>query len=423
MRLIYPARVAKDDAQMAAMPGLCAFVWTLYKPSKSPKLDYMPGLIVSMYSARKRHELYNDLRFVVMVTPDVPESDLTTISKFADYIWRVPYITRPVTLGIEIAERTDVNQWINTCFTKFNALALPYKKIILLDCDTIILRSVVDLFTLDTPAACYAHMDHQPYGPAFNYYTRCGRVFPNHGEKIPTEAICEMIKNTYVFNGAVMVLTPSRLEFAEFIAMIDEFKFGFAECSSKPDEQAITMFYGKKNILFTNLNAVYNTSVFRHEYLGNESAQIMHFSGANKPWHRKYTGRIARWHQYAAACHSTGVVDLSPYTVYQVNRAVKIILRKPHIDKRRVNHETGECLAWLSSDCVIVQPLPDHNKRQKVKPTQPNGENPGSTATRLTNPKASRLIYDLHYAEHRRQQAEADKLAIAWCDAIFDVQY
>jgi lipopolysaccharide biosynthesis glycosyltransferase len=409
MRLIYPASLAKHGPRGVATitQEFCALVWTLYKPSLTPQLDYMPGLIVSMYSARKKHESYNDLRLVVMVTPDVPESDLITISKFADHIWQVPYVTRPVTLGFIITERAEVSHWINACFTKFNALSLPYKKIILLDCDTLILRSVVDLFTLDTPAACYAHIDHQPYGPAPNYYTKSGRIFPDHGEKIPTDAICEMIKDTYVINSAVMVLTPSMSEFAEFIDMLDKFKFGFMECMSKPEEQAITMFYGKKNISITNLSAVYNAPVFRHAYLGGESAQIMHFPGAIKPWHRQYGSRVARWHQYAAACNSIGTVDLSAYTSYRINKTVNIILRKPHVDKRRVNRETGECLALPAGGCVIVHPF-DHNKRQKVKQNSP--ANPG------------RLIYDMHYAEQHNKSA-ADQIAIAWCDAIFDVQH
>lgn len=329
--LIYPPCVSR---QVISYFAFDAFVWTLYMPittpppmaQPNPQYDtqpisqpiqrptlkslnhYLPGLLVSMYSTKKQHEMFPHIKYVVMVTHDVPEEALQLISKFADHIWHVRYITRPVHLvkDSKLAQRADIDLWINSSYTKYNALALPYKKIVLLDCDTVCIGKLIPLLMISTPAACYANINHEPFGNIVNHHVTPGsaRMYPAHGEKIPKETIIKsMTQNGTVFNGGVLVLSPNLTEFNELLALLDRAIFANNTCLSKPDEQCLAAFYIYKKINITNIDAIYNATQYTHAYLHGSRSVLLHYPGINKPWMSSITdSAVKRWHEIAAIC-------------------------------------------------------------------------------------------------------------------------
>jgi lipopolysaccharide biosynthesis glycosyltransferase len=332
--LIYPPCVSRQAISYFAYDAL---VWTLYMPvnqqasqptqhtpasqptqhtpasqQSRPTLislnNYLPGLLVSIYSAKKQHEMYSHIKYVVLATHDVPEEALQLISKFADHIWLVRYITRPVHLvkDSKFAQRADIDLWINSSYTKFNALALPYKKIVLLDCDTICLGKLTPLLLMNTPAACYANINHVPFGNIANHHAALGSacIYPAHGEKIPRETIIKSLtQNGTVFSGAVLVLSPNLTEFNELLALLDRVIFSNDTCLSKPDEQCLATFYMRKKIEITNIEAIYNAVQYSHAYLHRARPVLLHYPGINKPWLSAITDMtIKRWHEITAIC-------------------------------------------------------------------------------------------------------------------------
>ena len=360
--LIYPPCVSRQAISYFAYD---AFVWTLYMPVKQasqptaqpinqpaaqqinqptaqpisqptaqsasqptdrPTLinlnNYLPGLLVSIYSTKKQHEMYSHIKYVVQVTHDVPEEALQLISKFADHIWLVRYITRPVHLvkDSKFAQRADIDLWINSSYTKFNALALPYKKIVSLDCDTVCLGKLTPLLLMNTPAACYANINHMPFGNIANHYAAPGSacIYPVHGEKIPRETIIKSLtQNGMVFSGAVLVLSPNLTEFNELLALLDRVIFANDTCLSKPDEQCLATFYMRKKIEITNIEAIYNAVQYSHAYLHRARPVLLHYPGINKPWLSAITDMtIKRWHEITAICAVvTQTIALKEYTM------------------------------------------------------------------------------------------------------------
>jgi len=353
--LIYPPCASR---QVISYFSYDAFVWTLYMPINKPTSEpankptsepankptsepankptgepitrptmlslnnYLPGLLVSIYSVKKQHEMFSHIKYVVQVTHDVPEEVLQLISKFADHIWIVRYITRPVHLAKDskLAQRADINLWINSSYTKFNALALPYKKIVLLDCDTLCIGKLTPLLLMDTPAACYANVNHAPFGNIPNYHITPGSacLYPAHGEKIPRETIIKSLtQNGMVFSGAVLVLSPNLTEFNELLALLDRIIFANDTCLSKPDEQCLATFYMRKKIEITNIEAIYNAMEYSHAYLNRARSVLLHYPGINKPWLSIITdSTIKRWHEIAAICAVvTQTYALKEYTM------------------------------------------------------------------------------------------------------------
>ena len=272
-----------------------AFVWLIMFGDA-----YLPGIFVSMYSVRKTNPKAD---LVVMVTPDVSQRAISIMYKIADAIYQVPYITHETTpmVGKQVAYYSS---WINSSFTKWNALALPYKKVVFVDGDTLCLESIDDLFDVPTPAAPWSNPWMEPMGRIPNRYS--GPLldgYPPHKALITPAMFSDVFKlGGMLFTANAVVLEPNKKDYRDYLALISKKKFGIPGCLSAADEQSLAWYYSQvKKQPFYNVHQRYNCLFWKKDYLKNTTPALLHYVTSEKPWkcaRGKYEDIII-WYKYA----------------------------------------------------------------------------------------------------------------------------
>lgn len=285
-----------------------AYVWLLMLGDA-----YMPGIITSVYSTI-RNKPNADL--VVMVTPDVSAKAIEIIKLYATHIYYIDYL-RFASKPMKTKRQQDLySTWIDASYTKWNCLALPYKKIILLDADTINLTNTDELFKLKTPASPFASPFAKPYGSIESHYRgpvdRSG--YPAHGTAIPKQVILD----TLLIGGILpvsspIVISPSPTDFTDYIAMLKSLSssganpipFGFPNCHNGFDEQSICYFYaGIKKLNWTNVHHRYICFPWKDGFLAaGDIPRAIHYFSDTKPWAAAFDAYpdITSWYKMAAA--------------------------------------------------------------------------------------------------------------------------
>lgn len=252
-----------------------AYVWFLIKGDR-----YVPGIITSIYSV-KRFNPKADL--VVMVTDDVPESAQNELLKYATHLFHIPYLSFPGKFKMQEKMKDKYSSWIDVSFTKWNMMALPYKKAFLLDADIITRSSLDEIFDKPAPAGVFA----EPMSAKNNSVTTA--KYSKYGAKIKPE-IAKWILNTYDAFGAAassILLEPNLDDYKLFIKTMEEFTPLSLNNETGSDEQSITYFYSiiKKQTWFS-LGARWNTVPWFKKYAAKDPL-IIHFMSKEKPWEMK----------------------------------------------------------------------------------------------------------------------------------------
>ena len=261
---------------------------------------YLPGIFVSMYSVKKQNPQAD---LVVMVTDDVSQRAIDIMYLIADAIYRVPYITHETTpmVGKQVAYYSS---WINSSFTKWNALALPYKKVAFIDGDTLCLDPIDGLFDMKTPAAPWSNPWMEPMGRIPNRYSGPLKDgYPPHGAEITPAMFADVFKlGGMLFTANAVVLVPNKEDYKEYLALIDKKKFGIVGCLSAADEQSLAWYYSQvKQMPFYNVHQRYNCLYWKKDYLAGTTPALLHYVTSEKPWkceRGKYED-INIWYKYA----------------------------------------------------------------------------------------------------------------------------
>jgi lipopolysaccharide biosynthesis glycosyltransferase len=278
-----------------------AYVWLFMKGD-----FYLPGAFVSIYSVLRTNP---DADLVAMVTNDVSEHAREMLKKVATHIFDVPYISFESKSLRTDRQKQLYGTWIAQSYTKWNVLALPYEKILLLDADTITTENVDELFNLDTPAMPMANPFIKPYGNAPNYYD--GPVdldgYPEHGTKLTLDYINNTLNKKGVLpQSSQALISPSIDDYHKYLQMVSDMQpFGFPECHNGFDEQSIAYFYTNiKKEQFTVMHHRYNIFPWKDGFTYNgEIPRIIHFFSDTKPWivdYDKYPD-ITTWYKMANA--------------------------------------------------------------------------------------------------------------------------
>ena len=285
-----------------------AYVWLLMKGDA-----YLPGVFVSVYSV-KRTKPTADL--VVMVTPDVSDAARSTLLKVATHICCVPYISvKSLPLKTQ-RQREMYGHWIESAYTKLNCLALPYKKIIFMDADTVHLSSTEDLFELRAPAAPYANPFVKPLGKLPDHYKgpRGKDGYPLHKAFISSVLVTNIIDKGGVLPiSSSMVLTPSIEDYNSYINLLKTFSvFGFTKCMNGYDEQSICYYYSKlKKKGWYAIHQRYNYIAWKDGFLcKGDAPKVIHYMSETKPWMIAYNAYddVITWYKMAAdALEQTGI--------------------------------------------------------------------------------------------------------------------
>jgi len=262
--------------------------------------DYAPGAFCSAHSINRVKS--KNINTVIMVTPEVPKEAITALSFVCDYIVVVDEIKHP-TKGMKTEKQKELySSWIDSSYSKWNCLRLPFDKVLLLDADIVAIGNIDSLFQLNTPAAPFASAFAKPLGKIRNEFSTKHNVgadgYPRHNSKITYSSIVKSYyyKTTLCF-ATTILLSPSVTEFNNFIKMLKiEFpeEFGF-DVNSGADEQSILYYYsiskhGPK-VEWTNIHHKYNFHTWKiNGYLKpNVTPYVLHFMSQPKPWKLKVT--------------------------------------------------------------------------------------------------------------------------------------
>jgi lipopolysaccharide biosynthesis glycosyltransferase len=172
--------------------------------------------------------------------------------------------------------------WKAIAYTKLNVLNLPYRKIIFMDADVLVIRNMDHLFELKAPAATFSLSQARPYTPKgiYNPYT-C-----KHGELVSNTEIKQGF-NTFLCIGTTMLLEPNAVHFAAYKAEIKRCEpFGYTRCVNGPDEQSIVHYYMKAKINWTHIDQQYNMIPWKPHWVVNTPIYVMHYVCDVKPWNR-----------------------------------------------------------------------------------------------------------------------------------------
>jgi hypothetical protein len=232
-----------------------AYVWCVTDAHKASRT------VISMYSVAATKTKYD---LVAMVTADMPAAtrELLNISGIVRLI-EVPPLKYRLKTGRTSADHDTM------IFTKWNCLNLiDYKKVLYLDSNALILGNIDHLFDLRAPAAPFDSTDGLLSVIRAKTNERGGFA---HGAKIhfkgvdmalraKTKSDAANAKNIVAAPNCVLI-SPSRKDYDLFTRALGEMQpFGFQNCESPFDMQAICYFYSiVKQFHWANIAKRYNT--------------------------------------------------------------------------------------------------------------------------------------------------------------------
>ncbi len=252
-----------------------AYVWFLIKGDR-----YVPGIITSIYSV-KRFNPNADL--VVMITDDVSEEARVKLLQYATHLFYVPYLSYPGKFRMQKKMKDKYAAWIDQAFTKWNMLALPYKKAFLLDADVIARAPLDEIFDKPAPAGVFA----EPMSAANSnkktkkYSTADAIVTPTDVESILAT------KDAFGAAASSILLEPNLSDYKLFISTMENFQPLSLVNETGADEQSITYFYSMvKKLNWHSLGLRWNTVPWFEKYAAKDPF-IIHFMSKEKPWEMK----------------------------------------------------------------------------------------------------------------------------------------
>jgi len=264
--------------------------------------DYVPGAFATMYSIR---ETKPDANLVIMVTNDVSERARTTLSQVCDYVVEVDYLAYKSKQMKTAKQKELYESWIEQSYTKWQALRLPFDKVLIIDSDIAVVKNMDHLFSLRAPAAPFNSPFAKPYGKLPNIYdiNKGPDGYTIHGAPISPELVMKGLKEskTTTLHGTSVLLAPNLKDYRQFLDMMNKYKdantaFGF-DIHSGFDEQSLALFYASyKKEEFTNIHQRYNFMSWKtwteedgYFLVPGDVPYVVHFMSKPKPWNQKLT--------------------------------------------------------------------------------------------------------------------------------------
>lgn len=266
---------------------------------------YIPGALVTAYSIRRVEGRRRRADLVCMVTSDVSTEAVEDLELVYDHVVVVDELKYRSLFRPDGKSETLKNYttWIDASYTKWQCLRLvQYKKVLFLDVDLVVVHSLMDLFELPTPAACFSSPFLRPYNikGIRNVYAhrdpKTGKVITKqHGQEVAPAEIREALHGgTSVLIASTTLLEPSLEQFGNLIDMLESSAsqaegYGFPGSMTGSDEQALGDLYSRQNISFTHISQSYNYITWYPQWLKTERfpPRIFHFFGSTKPWDMK----------------------------------------------------------------------------------------------------------------------------------------
>jgi hypothetical protein len=260
-----------------------AYVWLMMCGDR-----YLPGVLASAYSVHKTRPAAD---LVVMVTPDVTIEAITRLSSLA-HVVQVPYIEFDGRFNFNPGKHADkYSSWINKSYTKWNCLNLPYKKVFLLDADTIVLENIDRVFGMDAPVGVFQQRSTLKNDRLFGSIKKDNYGFLQEGQILKPGLIRQLLKteNRLLATATSILLEPNN-DVKEFIKIIGTLPtLPLYPNTTGVDEQS--MAYYQSIILgrsWTVLHSKWN-AVPWWQYgaeIGDKCGIVLHYMSKDKPWER-----------------------------------------------------------------------------------------------------------------------------------------
>lgn len=257
----------------------CAWV-VLVMPGGPEQTDYSKGALVvagSLRRARTAHAI------VAMVTPDLAPSTRRGLEIAFDKVVEVPRLCHPSRPGLTEKQRKLYDGWVDSSYTKWNALGLTdYARVLLVDADVVFLRNCDELFGLRPPAACFSMPWDVP-----DPYRGAGARLP-HGEIVAAGTICRALASesrSFVGCSWMTLLEPSADHLSGLWRRVQSVKV-FSEgcnCVNGPDEVALAAYYAERGVDFSHIHPRYAAMPGKPDWV-KADIRSLHYHGANKPW-------------------------------------------------------------------------------------------------------------------------------------------
>ncbi|AUV65332.1 P13 [Alphabaculovirus myunipunctae] len=237
--------------------------------------EYVAGakvLAKSLLCTGTKHDL------VCMVTPDVSAEARSELAALYTRVLVVDYVTYKCPPMLTKRQNQMYGSWISYAFTKWQCLTLlEYKKIIYLDADHLVVKSIEHLFHLRAPAMCFTDDNN-------NYYDRL-----LYGDTIKPEHLVSFMRyNKILCKGGTVLFEPNVRLYNTILALLRPNNNCLIKCSYHNgfDEQILLQAFIELRVHVTQLSVLYawNAGAYHRLRKGNEP-YVINYYGDVKPWH------------------------------------------------------------------------------------------------------------------------------------------
>lgn len=286
-----------------------AYVMILYGDS-----IYFVGALVTGWSLKKvtnidKHDI------IILCTPDVPLMQKKLLEKIYTRV-----------INIEYAKvRSTTSKRFKDVFTKLKCLELEeYEKIVLMDIDMCVVKSLDYIFILTPPAGSLINPGKMPE--------------IKHGDPIPKNRILENNKFIYGVNAGLLLLKPDKKEYDNIINDLESHPEKLLY--EMPEQEYLSRRWYD---MWTNVSFYYNyqfglTGRIKRNKLNNyNEIRCYHYSSSVKPWFilsegvnnvREYIIKRKQWSWY-------------PFEIWMMeyNELVRKIKNKYNVDVNELMKE------------------------------------------------------------------------------------
>jgi len=255
------------------------------------KTSYLPGTLVLDYSLRNVQSKYP---LVVMVTPSLPIEARAVLQKRRILMREVDPL-RPQgkhTLAAHDARFADT-------WTKLRGFQLAeYERIVLLDCDMIVMKNMDDLMDLDLPEdqiaaahVCACNPRKLAHYPADWIPANCAHTANTHPLALPPIATDATPRPYSQLNSGTVVLNPSK-ELSEAVVQFLLTTDKIAEFSF-PDQDLLTAFFkGKWKPIPWYYNALKTLRSIHPNEWRDDEVRCLHYILPDKPWQSRVPPKL-----------------------------------------------------------------------------------------------------------------------------------
>ena len=271
-----------------------AYVWTIFKGDR-----YIPGVLVSAYSVKRTNTKYD---LICLVTPDVSDIGRKELAKICNKVIEINYIRVKRPKLKTTRQKELYKTWIDVSYTKWNILNLTqYKKVFLLDADTIVTQNIDSVFDKKKISATF-------YNPWSNKYSKFSKIKDYYGRKKiinPNLIQKALTKSGYVLIASAVLLYPNKDHFNKYKQMLKNKNIvdTFSKNNySGHDEQSIAYFMSVyehgPQLTWYNLPQCYQFIPWRRNECCDDKSiyyqrqktkicpkiSVIHYFGQHAPW-------------------------------------------------------------------------------------------------------------------------------------------